>query len=943
MNISKYLLAACLLAPFAVSGRHADDERPLLTLADPGGWSVTATNAEAALAVNTACLLFDSGVSEFRYRATGPDPVVFLRPPAPFPASGPFDTVTLWVYGRFMPWDRRPGDDPVTIQALFKDPSGKERSVDLGKANHPEWFLKRRKLGTEEARPFASGGTFTGFRITGFSNAERRDVLLASLCAFKDARRHVSLPPRPRRGFSLFPDASQGLNVGVGKLPFPTTPLTVIPPVDRLAPLEVRYPSLAGNWDSLAVRWDGGAWITPAVGGGIYFDDGQGRPVRATDERMQLRQTQNGVAFSGTFCLEGREIGSGEVIFHREGQSVAVDLHVKGGHVMQVSFGRWPDAKNAEIIPVPYYTYCLDYELMHRPCVVRADVGGAPLFFAAGFDWTQTAGSYPDVRCDEGAGVAPNGMMQYRPLYGGEGRRADCVERFVYSFSRDFARVLPNIPNPKSPYRELIGDYVRAVHNSTIRDRDRRQMRALRRRGMKDLLVTDHETMWRDGYESFTYRVDAAPKKGGDAAQRDYTRFMIDELGFRYGPYNNWMDFAPVSGYWDPEMISLDPQGQFKAAWTRCYQPKPAFMPYMCGKLAPQIQSKFGFNCAYCDVHTTFSPWIRVDYDARLPDAGSAYSPFYASGEVMLLQKKTWGGPVFSEGGVHFLWAGLTDGNYAQDGTYLLCRNPWIVDFDLLRIHPLECDSGVGEHHFWGGRAKEPADKSFAQDMALTATAAFGHQPQLSDTRNAAFQLRSYYMLHSLARRYVKANASKIGYVDENGKIELTNEALASGSYRRNQVVVEYDDGTWVAANGNVNGALMRIEEDGRRIELPPAGYFGRSGDGKVTVFAGLQKGHRADCVNSDEYVYVAGRGEWASFPCGSTDGELLRLFEPGGTEEVFLAGGATAAELPYVASRVVGLDEAGHETGPIAFSVKGNVTRLNAFAKGIVSCRVTR
>ena len=923
------------------AGRTSDGEKPLLELSDPAGWIVEAKDAEASLVRNTETLLFGPGVFEFRYRAAGSSPEVFLRPPAPIPVEGAFDTATLWVYGRFVPWQRKKGDDPVKIAAVFSCPDGGRVEAELGEANHPEWFLKRVKMNEADAARCAGGAAFEGFRISGIKNEKTRNILFASFCAFKDARQPVTLPPRPKRGFALFPESNQGFNTGEGALPFPTSPLTVMPPVQRDALLEVRFPEKAGVWDGLAFRYEGGEWIKPASGGGIYFASG-GHEIRAQAENMRVSRGTDFAEFKGDFVVDGKVAGSGTVRFRREGQSVAVDMFVRGGNVSRVTFGRWRGAKEPKAVPIPYYTYCIDYELNHRPSVVVSSYGGRPLFFSETIDWTQCAGSYPEIECIAKDGsVAANGTMLYRPLYGGGGIRPECVERFVFSFARDFAGVLPSIPNPPSPHRKDLAGLVWISHNSTIRDRDRRQMRSLRRRGMKHMMITDHETMWRDGLESFTYRTEAAPKKGGDVAQRAYTRFMIDELGFRYGPYNNWMDFAPVNAFWNPDFVSLDPKGQFKKAWTRCYQPKPAFMPLMCGRLSPQIQEKFGFNCAYCDVHTTFSPWIRVDYDARMPDAGSAFSPFYATGEVMLQQKRAWKGPVMSEGGVHCFWAGLTDGNYAQDGTYFFCKNPWLVDFDLLRMHPLECDFGMGGYHFWGGRGKAPSDASLARDQLLAATAAFGHLPQLSDSRDETFQARSYFMLQALSKRYALASASRIGYVDEEGRIEPTDEAVANGAYRRNMVVVEYDDGTVVAANGN-GGETMRAKICGETVELPPFGYWGRTGDGKVRVFSGMHGGHRMDFAESEEYAYVAGRGTWTETSSGATDGELTRIKEGGQAEEIFIRGG-TAAELPYAAASAVALDFDGKEIGPAPFTVSGGRTRL-AVPKGgqTVSYRIT-
>ena len=159
---------------------------------------------------------------------------------------------------------------------------------------------------------------------------------------------------------------------------------------------------------------------------------------------------------------------------------------------------------------------------------------------------------------------------------------------------------------------------------------------------MTQVIVTDHETGWRDGGESFTFRTRAAPGKGGDQGQYDYARVMQDKLGFVYGPYNNYTDFAPVNEFWSFDLISRTPDNQLQGAWMRCYAPKPARAVEYCAKLAPEIQRKFKFSTAYCDVHTAVAPWHRTDYDARVPGSGTFAATFYSYGEIMLHQKKAW-------------------------------------------------------------------------------------------------------------------------------------------------------------------------------------------------------------------------------------------------------------------------------------------------------------
>ena len=157
---------------------------------------------------------------------------------------------------------------------------------------------------------------------------------------------------------------------------------------------------------------------------------------------------------------------------------------------------------------------------------------------------------------------------------------------------------------------------------------------------MRHMIVTDHEVCWRDGGESFTFRTKPAPGKGGDEGWFDYCRFMQDKLGFVYGPYNNFTDFAPVNEYWSPDMVNRGADWTLQGAWMRCYAPKPIRAVEYCEKLTPINEENFHFSCAYCDVHSSVPPWTRTDYDERVPGAGTFMSVYYPYGEIFLLQKK---------------------------------------------------------------------------------------------------------------------------------------------------------------------------------------------------------------------------------------------------------------------------------------------------------------
>ena len=353
-----------------------------------------------------------------------------------------------------------------------------------------------------------------------------------------------------------------------------------------------------------------------------------------------------------------------------------------------------------------------------------------------------------------------------------------------------------------------------------------------------------------------------------------------------------------------------------------------------CEWIVPELQRKFNFNSGYCDVHTCVSPWSRCDYDARVPGAGTFAGTFYAYGELLGMQRKFWTGPVYSEGGVHFMYCGLDDGNFAQDQGARLDVNPWLVDFDLLRMHPLANNFGMGYPRMFYGRDAVPKDHALYMDRFLAATIAFGHVGYFF-TGKPDEEEQGYWMVQPLAARYAKANAEEIRYAAFCGKFVDTTDALLSGEYRRSQVAVRYDDGTRVVVNGSPDGEWLVLPQAAANLAVPPNGWFALSGDGQVASISAFRAGGRADACAAPESFYMDGRGTWFDSGRGATDGRLIRLFARGGsrscaTEEIFIRH-AKEVELPYAAVSVTRLDASGAEIGPASFAVTNGRTRLVA------------
>ena len=213
------------------------------------------------------------------------------------------------------------------------------------------------------------------------------------------------------------------------------------------------------------------------------------------------------------------------------------------------------------------------------------------------------------------------------------------------------------------------------------------------RYGVDQIILTNHESGWSDYWDesSSTIRRRTARLKGGDAYQAALSK-QLKALGFRYGPYNNYCGFLPVNEYWDENFTIRTSSGQWLQQYPhpcKHYAVKPSRAVELEAEITPTLKETLGFDCAYLAVHTAWGTFAYVDYDARVPGAGTFAATYYAYGELMLNQQKVWQGPVFGEGGVHWIYAGLICGTYASEFNHSTRRRrrrgspSWIVSSRL--------------------------------------------------------------------------------------------------------------------------------------------------------------------------------------------------------------------------------------------------------------------
>ena len=858
------------VAPYEMAGTK--EERPALAdFDDATQWKVEGSNAEGWLYRSNERKLFRDHVGKLVYVARGEKPVINLLLREPITIPEPWDTFTFWNYGNNWGYTIDPKTPQLGVVVMLRDSAGQALSLWPGSIDYEYWFLMASRLQPEIRAKYKPPFKLVGFQFNNGTNTEKRAVWLGPCYTYQEENRPLKFEPWPE------------------KLPFPTREETILPTnktagfrnevsiedetvVFRYkgsdADLSYRYRPTTGTLSDIELEY-GGKVIHPCMGGGVQLA-GPGGVIAPDDPKIRYTlkdKKLEGSRFTVTWRLvcEGLATDVTYAIQIKQ-KSLIVDIAASEPIVERVALGRVEPVREPKLFKVPYITFAYG-DLNVDPRVLYSD----GLFLFTQFDWYRSDASKligGGEQKDDWA--VCNRCAQYIPKT--DGTRNPVRERLFINVSPDFQEVLPTIPNPPSPYREVMGDRVWRVKYGADHAAEIAEAAGLRSYGCEKVAVRYHEDSWRDAGESFTFRLSAGPARGGDAALRK----MVDAvrgLGWLVGLYTNYTDFAPVNSFWSPDHACREPNAQWQRAWMRCYSAKPMWAVEMEAKLAPQIHAKFNTNHSYCDVHTAIPPWERNDYDARVPGAAMFRRVYECYGRILYNEKIAHAGPVYSEGLHHWWYAGLTDGNYAQIVSKLPSKEPLLVDFDLLKIHPLEMDAGMGAAGMYFKAEKADLDQFIA------ATLAYGHIGYL-EWSSMEGTLKIYYMVRPVQTGYVMEPVQAIEY-EHDGRMLGTSEALVSGAYRDNRVHVAYENGTQVYVNGSDSPWAVDLPLPWGRWELPRWGWAVWTKDAMsvsaippATVSSSSQ---RVDLCVAPASYYVNSRGGVATLPNGlSVEGSAV-------------------------------------------------------------------
>ncbi len=824
-------------------------------------------------------------VGKFTFSTEGDTAWVAIHPPKPIRLDTPFQAVQIWCHGQLRRRDS-PGPTP-RMTVVLRQRKGLSY-ISLRPFYWAYWSISHWRL-SEPTEP----------------GAEIVELRLECLCSDKGKTRTFCFDE-----LSFHNEPASSVDLQTPTVPCPTRPETILPTLDRRfenhveadgaafrltyrgedGTIQYTYEPRSGGLNDLTVKTANGLHFAPASGGGPVlrlgrqdFLPGDSR-VSAELVRAQIEKDAVSAVWRYRAGADAAEVSWN---LRLRGKTIILTVDELTGKVARWLFGK-PKGLPVEEIAVPYLTN-------------HCEAGPVCLVGNQAFVFSQ-----PDWYVTHSSKFGPQGC-EYIPLL--DGRRNPLHERIFLTVSTDFHEVLPNIPNPKSPFAHVLGEYVYVNMSGSLKgdalDRCLALWREMKRLGMEKIIVKHHAGTWSShggmGNEPFVQRLKAAGNiPGGDEALAKYIR-QVKSLGFQLFLYTDYCIFGPVNPHFDEGLVSLNPRGQWLSDWYQYYCLTPLMAPVLAARFAPELKKKYGLTGSYCDEHTAAPPSRYVDFDPRKPGAGMQQTVFRAYCRVFELEKEAYQGPVVSEGGNSWFYAGMVDGNYAQLMLKRLARwqTPFLVDFDLLKIHPLEVDLGMGWRGSYGydACAKNWDD---ALDRFLCATIAFGHSgilrahysnsnfPLVTDIKTAdplgkwkRSAARTYFMIQQLAARCALVPVHSIRYWD-GARLLTTSDAVRSGAYRRSQVAIEYTNGLRIFANGSFEHA-WRVNIGERAYDLPPNGWLALQGD-EFLEYSALLAGRRVDYVRSPAYTFADGRGHLADFD-GLQAKEAVIILHPRGNE----------------------------------------------------------
>ena len=593
------------------------------------------------------------------------------------------------------------------------------------------------------------------------------------------------------------------------------------------------YHPSAGTLDDFTVAIDDGAPFCPASGGGAGANGllDNGRLVAITPRGAEL-------VAEWEYQVDGRALRI-EWTYQIQGKALRVAARCTTPVIDSFTLGQ-AAAGLRQQLDLPYLAGRAEF------------LSAQGVFICRYLDWTVSNSS----RCPQAGAVYEMKI---------DGTRQPLCESGYIAVSPELAEVLPNIPNPPSPF---IGQLAPRImldvwgHHGGRYAGDTAILRELKDNGVDHLAIIQHD--WQHfGYDvKLPDHLPANPVYGSEDDLRAYGQ-AARECGYLWALHENYIDLYPDAPSYDPSARVLQADGKPSLAW---FNPGTGVQSYglKCNRAlgfarqnSPAAHERYGTTAAYLDVHTCVPPWHQLDHENGLSTAALARFKVAQDVDLFQFERDTHGGPLFGEGANHFYWAGRCDGVEAQvqggeDHMPLL-------EFDLLKLHPQMVNHGMGYYERWLRSGEQTqwginAGSVFQLDKYRAMEIAYGHAGFIGNALTSDVQaiIREHHLVHPVQRLYASAKAVEIRY-EVAGRFLSGGLALLGGDTSRQRV--RYDNGltvwvNWSAQPWNVVGVPGRDA-----VVLPQWGFLAAGPD--TWVATELIDGKIADFADCPEYCFA--------------------------------------------------------------------------------------
>ncbi len=600
--------------------------------------------------------------------------------------------------------------------------------------------------------------------------------------------------------------------------------------------------------------------LSPSAGASVDLVMPNGTVVSSNDSSVQTtalqlpppKGTHALTMLQYTYKIKGSIFHLTAEIYQPKGDCVKVRVTSSSHHIAAVHFGRIAmDLRGTELPPdyrksvtVPYYgsvTYLPQYRLFTNLCI--------------------------DYSLSHASELNPSSAI-YGALTTGARNAVD--ETVYYAVSPQLADVLPTPPNPPSPYRGVMSALtVMDIWGNTF-DQNRQLIQELASYGLTNLFTIIHN--WQHGgYDNQLPDVmPPASILGGLPAMKALVD-TAEKLGERIGLHENYVDYYPNAPSYNRANVALGSDGKPVLAWKNLIQSYALAMQHtlpIAEHYDSEIEAQLHTNATFEDVCSAVPPWFHVDFNANTAGAGKFHTVISTFTKLWAMYRRHHDGPVLGEGNNHWYWSGLLDGAEAQFGTGWPQADgetaPLAVNFDLLKIHPLELNHGMGYLERWAPQGyaagwqtrtmtPQVMDRYRAQEIA------YGHSAFVPSqlVGNLAYVWQEANLVPPVVRRTAQSPVTRILYRHDHKWLTF-EQMTALGAFCR-RVMIRYKSGVTVKVNGSSNP--WRTSAGSKPVELPSSGWVAY-GDGLVASTASYA-GITADYAQTARRIYVNARANY--------------------------------------------------------------------------------